>query len=79
MLRPFVLSLVLTGLGAGVAGAGDAAPDFSTLRWNVGVILDAQRASDPSADAMSAATFGQRYERYSVSGLPEIPAAAGPR
>ncbi len=81
MLKPFLLFLVLSGLGATVVDAGgdQPTPDISTWRWNVSVILDAQRASDPAAGIASAATFGQRYERYSILGLPEAPAEGGPR
>jgi hypothetical protein len=74
MLRPFLLSLVLLGLGA-----DQPAPDISTWRWYVSVILDAQRASAATVGALPAASFGQRYERYSVLGLPEVPAEAGRR
>ena len=79
MLRPFLLSLVLSGVAASGVGADPSAPDASTWRWTVSTILDAQRASDPVAGAVTAESFGQRYERYSVLGLPEAPAAAGPR
>lgn len=80
MFRPFLLSLVLAGLGAGSAGsAGDAAPDVSTWRWSVSMILEAQRASAPSVGSVTAESFGQRYERYSALGLPEVPLEAGSR
>ncbi len=79
MLRPFLLSLVLSGLGAVGAGADGAAPEMSTWRWSVSAILDAQRASAPSVGAVNTETFGQRYERYSALGLPEGPVEAGRR
>ena len=56
-------------------GADQPAPDVSTWRWSVSVILDAQRASANTVGAVPAESFGQRYERYSVLGLPEVPAA----
>jgi hypothetical protein len=79
MLRPFLLSLVLWGLGAGVAGAGDAPPEVAIWRWNVSVILDAQHAPSGGVGAVTAESFGQRHQRYSVLGLPESPDPAGPR
>ncbi len=79
MLRPFLLSLVLSGLGAGSVGADPQASDVSTWRWSVSTILEAQRASAPSVGSVTAESFGQRYERYSVLGLPEVPAATGGR
>lgn len=79
MLRPFLLSLVLTGLSAGGVGADPPAPDVSTWRWTVSVILEAQRASTPNVGSVAAESFGQRYERYSVLGLPEVPLEAGAR
>lgn len=79
MLRPFLLSLVLLALGAAGVGADQAAPDMSTWRWSVSVILDAQRASAATVGALPAESFGQRYERYSVLGLPEAPAETGRR
>jgi len=79
MLRPFVLSLVALVLVGGAVGVAQPTPDVSTWRWNVSVILAAQRTSTPIVGAVSAESFGQRYERYSVSGLPEAPAEAGHR
>ncbi len=75
MLRPFLLSLILSTLGAASVGADQPAPDVSTWRWSVSVVLDAQRASANTVGAVPAESFGQRYERYSVLGLPEVPAA----
>ncbi|MGD0640838.1 MAG: hypothetical protein ABSC22_08830 [Roseiarcus sp.] len=79
MLRPFLLSLVLAGFGVGGLGADQAASDVSTWRWSVSTILDAQRASSIGVGAVPAKTFGQRYQRYSPSGLPEVPGEARPR
>ncbi len=79
MLRPFLLSLVLTGLGASSLGADQATSDVSTWRWSVSTILDAQHASTSGVGAAPADAFGQRYRRYSPSGLPEFPAEARPR
>jgi len=79
VFRPFLLSLVLLVLGGGGLGAAQPAPDVSTWRWNVNAILDAQRASPANVGDVPAETFGQRHERYSPSGLPEVPAEARPR
>ena len=75
MLRPFLLSLVLTGRRRERLGADQPTSDVSTWRWSVSTILDAQRASASSPavtdGAQVADTFGQRYQRYSRAGLPE--------
>jgi hypothetical protein len=84
MLRPFLVSVVLSGVSASGVGADNPridqrASEVSTWRWNVSMILDAQRAADPSPGAADAKSFAQRYERYSVLGLPEAPAEANQR
>jgi hypothetical protein len=70
MYKPFLLSLVLSGLGAGAVGADQAPSDVSVWRWSVSTILDSQRAS-AGVGALPAYAFGQRYQRYSAVGLPE--------
>ena len=77
MLRPFVLSLVALVLVGGGVGVAQPTPDVSTWRWNVSVILAAQRTSTPIVGTASVESFGQRYERYSVTGLPEVSAEPG--
>jgi hypothetical protein len=79
MSRPFVLSLVALILVGGGVAVAQPTPDVSTWRWNVSVILAAQHTSAPIVGAAPAESFRQRFNRYSVSGLPEVPAAAGPR
>jgi len=77
MLRPFVLSLVALVLVGGGVGVAQPTPDVSTWRWNVSVILAAQRTSTPIVGVAPAESFAQRYERYSVTGLPEVAAEPG--
>ena len=79
MVRPFVLSLAVLIVGLGSVCVAQPAYDVSVWRWNVSVILDAQRAPAPLVGEVSAKSFGQRYERFSFSGLPEIPAGTGGR
>jgi hypothetical protein len=76
MLKPFVLSLALTGLGATAMGADAPSPEASTWRWQVSMILDAQRENPRAAATADSLAFDQRYERYSATGLPETPAKA---
>lgn len=70
MYKPFLLSLALSSLGAGALGADQTPSDVSVWRWSVSAILDSQRAS-AGVGALPADVFGQRYQRYSVVGLPE--------
>jgi len=79
MFRPFVLSLAVLIVGLGSVCVAQPAYDVSVWRWNVSMILDAQRAPAPIVGEASVKSFGQRYERLSISGLPEVPAAAGGR
>jgi hypothetical protein len=67
------------GLGASGLGADQPASDVSTWRWSVSTILDAQRVSASAEGVVPAKSFGQRYERYSPSGLPEVSTEANPR
>jgi len=74
MLKPVVMSLVLSGLGPTAVGANAADSDIATWRWRVSALLEAQHA-DPSPltmlGALDARDFGQQYERYSASGAPD--------
>ncbi|MGD0186380.1 MAG: hypothetical protein ABSC25_14180 [Roseiarcus sp.] len=82
MLRPVLLSLVLSAVGAGAVAVDQQASDVATWRWRVSTILDAQRAAASPAvtdGAQVAETFDQRYQRYSARGLPEGSSDAGPR
>ena len=79
MVRPFVLSLAVLIVGLGSVCVAQPAYDVSVWRWNVSVILDAQRAPAPLVGEASATSFGQRYERFSFSRLPEGPAGMGGR
>ena len=83
MLRPVLLSLVLSAVGAGAVAVDQQASDVATWRWRVSTILDAQRAAAASPavtdGAQVAETFDQRYQRYSARGLPEGSSDAGPR
>lgn len=74
MLRSFLSSLAMTALSAGAVGSSEPVnthPD--TWRWAVSGILDAQRAAGRAdvSPVAQAASFQQRYERYSAVGLPE--------
>jgi len=71
MIRPFLLSLVLSCLGANAVAADPIKSDVSTWRWRVSIILDQQRRADPPPPGDAAVAFVQRYERYSVNGSPE--------
>ena len=74
MLKPFVMSLALTSLGASAVGPDGLDSSPATWRWQVSQILDAQRASSEvggNVGALDARSFDQRYERYSAVGLPE--------
>ena len=68
MLRPFLLSLMVVGVGASGVGEMNSSSDVATWRWQVSSILAAQR----SASSVSAAVAGyaQRYERYENQGQP---------
>jgi len=80
MLKPFVMSLALTGLSAGAVGADGQNANPATWRWHVSRILAAQYADPDAFDtvgALDARTFDQRYERYSAIGLPEPPSTRG--
>jgi hypothetical protein len=71
MIRPFLLSLALSCLGANAVAADPIQSDVSTWRWSVSVILDRQREADAPHPAEATLAFVQRYERYSVNGSPE--------
>ena len=74
MLKPFLMSLALTSLGARAAGADGSDSSPATWRWRVSQIMDAQRTGYEVAanvGALDARSFDQRYERYSTLGLPE--------
>lgn len=73
MLKPLVVSFALTGLGATALGADESAPGPATWRWHVTRIMAEQQAR---AEPIGSATFDQRYERYTVVGLPEPPPRA---
>ena len=77
MLKPFVMSLALTGLSAGAVGADGQNANPATWRWHVSRILAAQNADPDTVGALDARTFDQRYERYSAIGLPEPPSTRG--
>ena len=68
MLKPLIGSLALVTLGASALGADEASPDISTWRWRVNAIIN-QKEAGPAA--FMTADFDQRYERYSVTGMPE--------
>ncbi len=73
MLKSFVMSLALMGLGATAVGSDAPTPQMSTWRWHVSQALDAQQAgSKPLATVgtLDAASFDQQYLRYTVSGAP---------
>jgi hypothetical protein len=70
MIRPFLLSLALSCLGAN-ALADPVQSDVSTWRWSVSLILDQQRKADPPPAVDATVAYVQHYERYSVSGSPE--------
>jgi hypothetical protein len=74
MLKPFLMSLVLTSLGASAVGSDGSDSGPATWRWRVSQILDAQRSGSEvrtNVGALDARSFDQRYERYSALGLPE--------
>jgi hypothetical protein len=74
MLKPFVMSLALTSLGASAIGLDGWDSSPATWRWRVSQILDAQRAGSEAAakvGALDVRSFDQRYQRYSALGLPE--------
>jgi hypothetical protein len=73
MFRPFLLSFALAGLSAASIGADSVnqnPSEVATWRWNVSMILDAQRNFN-GVGATQSQNFGQRYERYSELGQPE--------
>jgi len=82
MLKPFLMSLAFTSLGASAVGPDGLDSSPATWRWQVTQILDAQRAgSEAGANvgALDARSFDQRYERYSAVGLPEATLRPNPR
>ena len=50
MLKPFIPTLAAVALAGASLGADRSAPgpDVSVWRWEVGMILDAQRDADPA-------------------------------
>ena len=70
MLRPFLLALVVVGVGASSVGEVTQPSDVATWRWQVAAILDAQRGGADSGLAPSASAYGQHYERYEGQGQP---------
>jgi hypothetical protein len=76
MLKPFVMSLALTSLGASAVGADGQNSSPTVWRWHVSQILAAQRADSEALAVNEARTFDQGYERYSAAGLREPPTRA---
>jgi len=71
MLKPFVMSVALTGLGVSAVGADGQNSNPAIWRWHVTQIMAVQRAESESLPIVDARAFDQRYERYSPVGLPE--------
>jgi hypothetical protein len=71
MLKPLVMSLALTSLGASAVGADGQNSSPTIWRWHVTQILAAQRADSEALFINDARAFDQSYERYSAAGLPE--------
>jgi hypothetical protein len=71
MLKPVAISLAFTGLAVSTVGADSQNSSPATWRWQVTRILAAQSAESVTPATFDAATFNQRYERYSAVGLPE--------
>ena len=70
MLKPLCVSLAFTAFGASTLGADEASPDISTWRWRVSALVEPQPAD---ANPAAAAGFAQKYERYSINGVPDAP------
>jgi len=68
MVRPFLLSLMVFGVGASSVGDVDSSSDVATWRWQVSSILEAQR--DAGLVSPAVAGYAQRYERYENQGQP---------
>jgi hypothetical protein len=81
MLKPFLMSLALMGLGASAVGHAGLDSSPATWRWQISQILDAQRAGSEGTNvgALDARSFDQRYERYSAVGLPEATPRPNPK
>src|ERR1700678_269384 len=75
MIKPFVMSLAMTGLGVSAMGADGQNSSPATWRWHVTQILAAQSEGE-ALPILDARAFDQRYERYSPVGLPEPAARA---
>jgi hypothetical protein len=69
MLRPFLLSLIVVGVGASNVGEGSQPSDVATWRYQVSSILDAQHDGGGVASA-AVGGYAQAYDRYDGQGRP---------
>jgi hypothetical protein len=69
MLRPFLLSLIVVGVGASNVGEGSQPSDVATWRYQVSSILDAQH-DEGGVVSPAFGGYAQAYDRYDGQGRP---------
>ena len=70
MLRPFLLSLIVVGVGASNVGEGSQPSDVATWRYQVSSILEAQHDEGGVVVSPAVGGYAQAYDRYDGQGRP---------